>query len=345
MPAISILMPVKNASRWLGEALASILAQSDRDWELIAVDDGSSDKSLAMLESAAVRDRRIRVVEVAGRERGIAAVLNRAFAASVSPLIARMDADDLSHPGRLAAQRTFLESHTDLFAVGCFVEAFPAACVRDGMRRYLRWQNSLVEPESIARDRFVETPVLHPTLMMRASILVELGGWRTVGWPEDFDLLLRALERGLQVGKVPEVLYSWRLHAAQASRTDSRYSPEAFRRARAHFLAHTLARRGNPPVWILGAGPVGKRLGKALAAQGAKVVGFADVDPRKIGGRVSLDSRGGPAWPVVSMDKVFAERGCSVAVAAVGQAGARERIRSWMVSRGWIEGEDFWAAA
>ena len=150
MPAVSILMPVKNAARWLGDALASIQAQSDGDWELIAVDDDSSDESPAILERAAACDRRIRMLRIDGRERGIAAVLNRALAASVSPLVARMDADDLSNPGRLAAQRTFLESHPDLFAVGCLVEAFPAACVRDGMRRYLRWQNSLVDPASRA---------------------------------------------------------------------------------------------------------------------------------------------------------------------------------------------------
>ncbi|RMF24972.1 MAG: glycosyltransferase, partial [Deltaproteobacteria bacterium] len=341
----SILMPARNAEAWIGEAIASVQAQTDSDWELIAVDDGSDDGTLGVLQHAAAGDRRIRVSSTEGGRRGIAAALGRALAESRSPLVARMDADDRSHPERLAKQRALLDARENLFAAGCLVEAFPQAHVRDGMRRYLRWQNSLVEPAEVARDRFVETTVLHPTLMMRRDLLDRLGGWRRVDWPEDFDLLLRAFEAGFEIAKVPEVLYQWRLHPAQASRCDPRYAPDAFRSARAYFLARTIARCGGRPVWILGAGPVGKRLGKALAREGASVCGFADIDPRKIGGRVSIGPRGGPWWPVVSMERVFAERGSAVAIAAVGQAGARERIRSWLRERGWLEGRDFWAAA
>ncbi|RMD85185.1 MAG: hypothetical protein D6815_02420 [Candidatus Dadabacteria bacterium] len=140
------------------------------------------------------------------------------------------------------------------------------------------------------------------------------------------------------------MLYRWRLHPEQTSRWSSCYSPEQFRRARAHFLARTLRSSGRP-LWILGAGPTGKRLAKALAAEGLEPTAFADVDPRKIGGHVALGARCAPRWPVRSMDDLFAARPRPIAIAAVGQLGARERIRHWLCSRGWSETEDFWVAA
>ena len=218
-------MPVRDAEPWLAEALDSILGQTQREWELVAVDDGSSDDSAAILQAYARRDSRICVVGRDSGGSGIVGALNRGLAGARSPLLARMDADDVAHPQRLARQRAALDADGSLFATACRVRAFPASQLRDGMRRYLGWQNSLVEPAEIARDRFVESPVLHPSIMMRTAVLRDtLKGWRERGWPEDWDLLLRAFERGLHIARVPHELLSWRLHARQATRVDERYS-------------------------------------------------------------------------------------------------------------------------
>jgi len=323
------------------------------------------------LQRWAVRDARVRVLETAAGRRGIVAALNRGLAAARAPLLARMDADDVAHPERLARQAALLADKPLLWGSCCRVEAFPSRNVRDGMSRYLAWQNSLLCSHEIARDRFVECPVLHPSVMLRTSVLRGvLGGWDERGWPEDWDLFLRAFEEGLAIERVPDVLLRWRLHTNQATRTDERYSEERLRAARAHFLARTLrdgggarlapmggtdasARERGPgespasiddmrPVWILGAGPVGKSLAKALSEEGLRVAGLADIDHRKIGGVV----RGPDAqWRVISMEELLATVPRPRAVAAVGRDGARGRIRTWLEAEGWVDGRDFFVAA
>ncbi len=345
MAHVSVLMPVRNAAPWLGEALDSIAFQTEKDWQLVAIDDGSSDDSREILERQAKADRRILVVETDAGARGLVAALNRGLEEVRAPLLARMDADDVAEPQRLAKQADALERAPGLFAVGCRVQAFPAEAVRDGMRRYLEWQNSLLEPHELVRDRFIETPVLHPSLMMRTELMRErLGGWCDHAWPEDWDLVLRAFEAGLAVGKLADVLLRWRIHDGQASRTGGRYSEESFLAARAHYLARalraTVAR--DRDVWMLGAGPVGKRLGKALARQGVVPAGFADIDPKKIGGRIR---DGDSVWPVISYGELAAVHPRPFGVAAVARPGARSRIRSMLATWGWVEGTDFLVAA
>jgi glycosyltransferase involved in cell wall biosynthesis len=341
-PRISVLMPVRDAAPWLPEALASISAQTEEQWELIAVDDGSTDASRAMLERWAARDRRVRVLWTGPCRRGIVAALETALRAARAPLSARMDADDVAHPERLAAQAQALDADPTLFAVACRVGAFPARNVRDGMRRYLAWQNGLLAAEELLRDRFVETPVLHPSVMMRTGVLRStLGGWSDAPWPEDWDLFLRAFEAGLRITRLPRELLRWRLHDSQTTRVDPRYSQASLCDARAYFLARTLA--DDPrEVWVMGAGPTGKSLGKALARERAAVTGFAEVDPRKIGGRIRDGER---CWPVVSMSDLVVRAPRPIAVAAVGRREARERIRGDLDARGWREGTDYFVAA
>jgi hypothetical protein len=186
-------------------------------------------------------------------------------------------------------------------------------------------------------------PVAHPTLLLRTTALRSIGGWRDGGWPEDWDLLLRMHEAGLRVGRVDEVLYRWRLHDLQATRVDPRYSPASFLRARAHFLAREILRQaGNREVWLLGAGPVGRKLAAALTNEGVAVSGFVDVDPKKIGRRLGGRRN---LWPVVSMDRLFALTPRPLAVASVGLAGGRDRVRELLVGEGWSEGRDFIVAA
>lgn len=341
-PRVSVLMPVRDAAPWLPQALASLAAQTERSWELIAVDDGSRDGSREILERWAASDPRVHVLETTARARGIVPALNSGLEAARAPLLARMDADDLAHPDRLGFQCAALESAPRLFGSCCRIEAFPARSVRDGMRRYLGWQNALLSNSELARDRFVESPILHPSIVVRtAQVRDTLGGWNERGWPEDWDLFLRAFEAGLEFERLTEVLLRWRVHPRQATRVDPRYSEDSLRAVRAHFLARAL--RGDVrSVWMLGAGPVGKSLGKTLATEGAPIAGFADIDARKIGGLVDAAAA---RWPVISMEALFAIEPRPRAVAAVGRAGARERIRALLTRRGWREGVDFFAAA
>ncbi|HYB99443.1 MAG TPA: glycosyltransferase [Candidatus Limnocylindrales bacterium] len=343
-PAISVLMPVRDAQPWLGDALESVLAQSEPAFELLAVDDGSSDDSARLLHEHAQRDARVRPLQTRSTARGIVEALNLGLAVARGTRIARMDADDLMHPCRLAMQSAMLDDDPSLFGVTCRTRAFPESEAGDGMREYLAWQNGLATPAQIALERFVECPALHPTWMLRADVLRErLGGWRDAGWAEDWDLMLRAHELGLAIRRVPETLMSWRQHARQACRSDSRYGEESMMRLRAHFLARFLApiEKGRG-LWILGAGPVGKRLVKALAGEGVVADGLVDVDPRKIGGVVR---GGGRSWPVIAHTHLGELSPRPFAVSAVAGAAARLRVRAELARIGWTEPDDFVLAA
>jgi glycosyltransferase involved in cell wall biosynthesis len=330
---ISVLLPYRDASATLAEALQSLLADTSVPFELIAVNDGSTDAGPSLVASIAARDPRVVSLSTSGV--GIPRALLRGMEAARGAFIARMDADDISLPGRLARSRAMLEQDGRLGVVGTQVEAFPEGAIGEGMRRYVAWLNELLSPEEHDRDLFVESPLCHPSVMLRRSALEDAGGYRDPPWAEDYDLWLRLAERGHKIAKVPAILLRWRHREDRATRTDPRYSLARFDAAKAHYLAPRLSRMGRPfAVW--GAGKTGKRIARALAQHGARAEAFIDIDPRKIG-RVA---RGAPIIAPLSL-----ARGRFTVVVAVGARGARELIRAQLTAAGFTEGADYVCAS
>jgi len=335
---VAVVMPCRNAGETVDEAVESVLAGSFRDLEFIAVDDGSDDDTPERLAAWERKDRRLRLIRQA--KQGIIAALNAGLASSQAPLVARMDADDISLPERLSKQVACMEADPDLAVLGSLVRAFPEADVRAGFRIYIDWLNSLVSHAEITRQIFVESPLAHPSVVMRRGWVEKVGGYQERGWPEDYDLWLRLHEAGAAFAKVPELLLMWREHADRATRTDSRYAVENFLRAKAHYLVRgPLAERDGVIIW--GAGQMGKRLSKHLLREGAELAAFVDVDPKKIG----RSRRGRPIVAVENLEEWWGRYERPVVLAAVGSRGARALIRQQLVERGLVEGRDWWAVA
>lgn len=333
-PEVSVLLPCRDASAWLDACAESLSSQTLAEHEVVVVDDGSSDDTAGRLRAWARRDRRVRVLETGGA--GLVAALRAATTAATAPLLARMDADDVAHPERLARQVALLADRPELAACGTGVELFPAAALGSGYRRYERWLNAIREPDDLLRDLFVECPVAHPTLMIRASVLGGLGGYRDAGWPEDYDLVLRLHAAGLRAANLPGALLRWRARPDRHSLRSERYGPAAFRRCKVHFLRAGFLPPGRPVV-VWGAGRVGKPLARELLRQGTRVAAFVDLDPRKIGQEIH-------GAPVLS-PAVAAERPGDYVLAAVGSPGAREEIREVLAGFGRREIDDFRACA
>lgn len=332
-PTVSVLLPYRDAGETIEEALASVLQDRDLPLEVIAVDDGSKDEGPQIVAARAREDARI--VPIATGGVGIARALARAHEASRAPLLARMDADDISLPGRFAAQLDMLRRNASLGAVGTQVEAFPKEAVREGLALYIDWLNRTITPEDHAREIFVESPLCHPSAMMRREAYEAVGGFRDVVWAEDYDLWLRLHAAGYGLAKVPEILFRWRHHPGRATFRDSRYSITRFLEAKAHYLAPKLAKDGRDVV-VWGAGPTGKRLARALAAEGKRPSRFIDIDPRKIG-------RTAQKAPITAANTLDPER--DFVIVAVGARGAREEIRANLQALKFVETLDFICAS
>jgi glycosyltransferase involved in cell wall biosynthesis len=332
MPRVSVLLPVRDAVSTLAECLESLSAQTLADHEVVAVDDGSSDGSGALLDAAARRDRRVRVVHTC--RRGIAPALNTALADARARLVARMDADDVAHPERLARQAERLGRDPATHVLGCRVRLLGGSG-NQGMRAYVDWQNGLTEHEAIARELLVESPLAHPSVAMRTAELRALSGYRDFDGPEDYDLWLRAHAAGLRFAKLGEELLAWRDLPDRLSRRDPRYATERFRALKIESLEGGPLRGRAVVLW--GAGPIGKGWAKALLARGHRLAAFVEVNPRRIGKRI----HGAPVLDAAEGGRL---RG-PLHLAAVGQPGARARIRHEAGRAGLEDGVDLVAVA
>jgi glycosyltransferase involved in cell wall biosynthesis len=338
VPRVSVLLPCYNASNTLEKALQSLFQQTLADFEIVAVDDGSTDTTLQLLRDFAQRDPRL--VVFSAPHAGIVSCLNRGLQACRSPLVARMDADDQAHPERLARQAAFQQAHPEVCLVSCRVRAFSDHGVRQGFQHYLAWQNSLLSNEDIRREIFIESPFAHPSVMFSRSWVMQVGGYQEHGWAEDYDLWLRLYLAGARFAKLPEVLLAWRDSPTRLTRTDNRYSLENFLRMKAHYLMEgPLVGRKEVIIW--GAGMTGRRLSKHLLRLGAPIKVFVDVDPRKIG----RTRRGLPILSPEALLRFWEKAEYPVLLTAVGARGARPRIRRKLQEGRFQEGQDWWFVA
>lgn len=335
-PTVSVLLPVRNGGRWLDQSLTSLARQTLHTFEVIGVDDGSVDDSGGILDRWADEDQRFTIIHQLPS--GLVPSLNRGLELCRAPLVARMDADDVSHPRRLGLQAAALTSHPEVGVISCLVNHFPSRRVAAGYRMYEAWLNSLTTHGAMARERFVESPIAHPSVMVRRELLTEIGGWQDVEWAEDYDLWLRLFEVGARFAKIDRFLFFWREHGERLTRTDPRYSVPSFLRCKAHYLARgPLADAGGVILW--GAGQTGRRLSKFLVEERVEIAAVVDIDPVKIGGTL----RGIPVIPPEELPTHLGED--AVVLAAVASRGARELIRARLNDLGLEEGKTFWCVA
>ena len=206
VPRVSVVLPVWNGAAFLEEAIASVLAQTLSEFELLIMDDGSSDESAVIALELAATDARVRVIQLA--RVGIAAALNTGIRLARAQYIARMDSDDISLPPRLQRQVEYLDLHPSCVVVGSDAEVIDreGRCIgrtqvpytHDGIRRKLiaGYGGALV----------------HPAVMMRKDAVVAVGGYRAYRSPsEDRDLWVRLIEVG-QIVNLPETLLRYRRH-------------------------------------------------------------------------------------------------------------------------------------
>jgi glycosyltransferase involved in cell wall biosynthesis len=319
----SVVLPVHNAAATVGETIASVQSQTTDDWELIIVCNGCTDDSIDIARAAATSDSRIRVDILVGAS--VVDASNLALELSRAPLMARIDADDVMPRHRLASQSFALSEHPN-WAV-CTGGVEHGGDPDGGMQRHVDWLNSLESPTDVFHQRFVESPIANPSVMVRTAVLRELGGYRNGEFAEDYDLWLRLLEAGHHVGRVDESVLWWRDSPTRLTRSDPRYSVDSMRGLKHRYLLRGPLKHGGRVCRVWGSGPYGKQHAKGLRSLGVRVEAFIDVDPRKIGGQAA----GG--IPVRAPDVLGCPDGVLTLI-AVATPGAREEISEYLDALG-----------
>lgn len=198
--SITVLLPVYNAQAYVADSVTSILAQTHADFELLIIDDGSTDDTGKILQQLARQDSRIRLVQ--RENKGLIATLNEGLHLAVAPLVARMDADDRALPHRLAIQKKHMDEHPGLVVCGSAVRI-----LETGQICYAPQGNALA-PRSLFAN-----PMFHPTVMARRDILLAVGGYRSdMPCAEDYELWTRLLEGGHRLDNLTDVLLEYRAH-------------------------------------------------------------------------------------------------------------------------------------
>lgn len=205
-PRVSVLMAVYNTAAYLAPAIESILHQTYEDFELIVIDDGSTDDSARIAENYAAKDARIRLIRQPNA--GVGAATNRGLSASRGEYVAIMDSDDISEPERLACQVEYLDAHPDIAAVGTqWLMIQPDDQVAGA-------DMQPTSTEAVAMLMYAYFSVHHPTAMIRRAAMSSVGGYREdrACIVPDYDLFMRMQQAGYGFANLPEVLFRWRLN-------------------------------------------------------------------------------------------------------------------------------------
>lgn len=263
---VSILMPVFDAGSLLEACLESILAQTHADWELLAVDDHSTDGSRHLLEAYARRDERIRVLTNVGK--GIVPALRLAYRHSSAPLVTRMDADDRMAPQKLRTlHEMLLAEGPGAVATGGVAYFSHDKPLEAGFRRYADWLNRLAATGRHFEEIYRECVLPSPCWMAWRSDLARIGAFETDTTPEDYDLCFRMRAGGLRIVSTPEVLHHWCDHPRRASRNLPEYKDQTFLDLKVRwFLKIDYQPTGTLVLW--GAGRKGKRIARLLREAG-----------------------------------------------------------------------------
>lgn len=283
-------MPVKNAELFLHQTIDSILNQSFTDWELLAVDDHSTDNSLGVLNDFASKDPRIQTFQ--NQLSGIVPALELAYSKSKGAFITRMDADDLMPHMKLELLVGKIAAVDELSVCTGLVKYFSDDELKDGYIKYENWLNGVILGNRFLEERFKECVVPSPCWMMSRTGLDKIGGICSGDYPEDYELCLRMLDAGVKVLHVPEVIHHWRDHGQRASRNDPHYSDNLFSDIKIEYFIKEAKREGLK-VQLFGAGRKGKQIAKKLIDLGQAFT-WISSNENKIGhniyGKIIRDS-------------------------------------------------------
>jgi len=326
---ISVLMPVRNAAPWLTECIESLLAQTHSDWELLAVNDHSTDDSGGILEAFAKKDHRIIALTATGS--GIIEALRLAYYKSAGSLVTRMDADDIMPPRKLERLlSTWQQGGTGSLATG-WVKYIAEDALQDGYRRYASWLNELQRTGNPFQAIYRECVIPSPAWLVHRDDLDRIGAFQPDRYPEDYDLVFRMYAGNLQVRSAGEVVHIWRDHPTRSSRTRPEYARQEYFKLKVPYFRELDFDPGRRLV-LWGAGSKGKNLARQLQKQGLPFRWVCN-NPSKWGHYIYEVLMEGP--------EVLQELPAPQIIVAVSGPDDQQQLLSQFEEKGLREGRDF----
>lgn len=277
IPNISVVLPFYNAEGTLQASIQSIVDQTYQTWELILVDNNSSDGSRRIGERFVSKDKRILLVEE--EQQGVVHAMNKGLQVSKGKYIARMDADDIAYPEKLQKQFEYLEANEDVDVVSCKVEFQTRIENAKGFRLFVEWSNSMITSDDINRGMFVELPIVNPSILFRKKLIEDLGMYKDGDFPEDYEMFLRWHKAGVKMIKLPEVLFQWNDSADRLTRTDERYRTNSFFKIKTTYFYEWLKANNPyfPKVVVWGGGKKARQRFRILSKLGVEVEYYIDL--------------------------------------------------------------------
>jgi glycosyltransferase involved in cell wall biosynthesis len=278
-PLVSILTPFKNVSPYLEDCLISIQKQTYTNWELLIIDDHSTDNSFAIVEAYAEKDMRIKLFKNGAS--GIISALRLAFKNSNGTYITRMDSDDIMMPDKLESMVNQLQTHGKNHVALGLVNYFSDEGISNGYAKYENWLNKLTLTGSNYSEIYKECVIASPCWMLHREDLQVCGAFNPNRYPEDYDLTFRFYERGFKCIPNGKLLHHWRDYSTRTSRTHEHYAQNYFLDIKLHYFLK-LDFDTSRPLAIWGAGFKGKTIAKSLIEKQIEFHWICD-NPKKIG--------------------------------------------------------------
>ncbi|MEM6264212.1 MAG: glycosyltransferase [Bacteroidota bacterium] len=335
IPEVSVILPVRNAAGTIESAIQSIIDQTFSELELLVILDGSNQATRDIVKKYARGDRKVQVLEQPPK--GIVNALTLGLSHAKGKFIARMDGDDISFPDRIEKQCAFLNESPKIDLVSCLVQHGGDASTQQGYLHYINWINELISPTAIRLNRFVESPLAHPSVMFRTASLATFGSYRKQEGPEDYELWLRWLQQGAHMAKVPEVLLLWNDPDTRLSRTHPAYAENAFLMTKAPYLNQELSNvnSNHPDVAVWGYGRRTRRKLEYLMNSGlaVNIQCYIDVKPPASG----FSEAGIPVYNYQD-SHTYTDQ---FILCMVNNRGVRASIREYLIGLNLTEGINF----
>lgn len=282
---VSILMPAYNAENYVVSCIKSILAQDFLDWELIIIDDFSTDNTFQIIHEFEMQDSRIHLLR--NQTKGIIAALALAFSSARGQFITRMDADDIMPSTKLADLYNLAWQNTKAIATGQ-VQYFSELVVSEGYLRYQNWLNTVLVEQSFNENIYRECIIASPNWMVHRSCFEDEINLAELNYPEDYDLVFKWYQKGFKFSGTPTLTHLWREHPARTSRNSEIYQQDSFFRLKTNYFIK-LELNPDEKIQLIGTGKKGKLVAAILQENAISFEWFEYQKKEEINGVLSVE--------------------------------------------------------